>query len=305
MDLSNKLNLQHGLHQELKLTPEMRLRLDVLHATNLELGDILNKEMSENPLIDDVFQEEEIDVVKKDEREKSEEKEETWATDTEGQDFGLTEKPETPEKEEYHNEGNEHNTKTESLDEGDENTGEIGDIEVGEGARFDEIDNGAYENLWGTDNPGPVSRGAGEYNPEVGKIAANNINNLRTDDRSTLSEELIKQLNAAYTDDGTYRAVYELINSMDEKGFIPSDLSTLMESNGITDSDMKKGLALLLSFEPAGIGSSDTRECLLLQLKHRGLQETLTFRMVDKYFSLLARQDYTKIASSLKVREAD
>ena len=56
MNPSNDLNLSQGLKQELglRLTPEMMLRIDVLQATHLELGEILNKEMEENPLIEDI-----------------------------------------------------------------------------------------------------------------------------------------------------------------------------------------------------------------------------------------------------------
>jgi RNA polymerase sigma-54 factor len=57
MASSNELNLQQGLRQELglRLTPEMRLRIDILQSTNLELSDILNREIEANPIIDDII----------------------------------------------------------------------------------------------------------------------------------------------------------------------------------------------------------------------------------------------------------
>src|ERR1035437_2861308 len=72
MDFSNKLNISQGLKHELglKLTPEMRLRLDVLQATHLELADILNKELSENPLLDDFIDEDEETEIKGESMEK-------------------------------------------------------------------------------------------------------------------------------------------------------------------------------------------------------------------------------------------
>jgi RNA polymerase sigma-54 factor len=56
MTPSHDLHLTQGLKQELglRLTPEMMLRIDVLQATHMELGEILNNEMSENPLIEDI-----------------------------------------------------------------------------------------------------------------------------------------------------------------------------------------------------------------------------------------------------------
>jgi RNA polymerase sigma-54 factor len=76
MNPSNDLNLSQSLKQELglRLTPEMMLRIDVLQATHLELGEILNKEMEENPLIEDIVT---PDEGVKAETEGPEEKEET------------------------------------------------------------------------------------------------------------------------------------------------------------------------------------------------------------------------------------
>src|ERR1035437_5789695 len=78
MDISNKLNISQGLRHELglKLTPEMRLRLDVLQATHLELTDILNEELAENPLLDDFVDEDEEPSLKGDTGDKEAEDEE-------------------------------------------------------------------------------------------------------------------------------------------------------------------------------------------------------------------------------------
>ncbi len=76
MTPSNDLNLSQGLKQELglRLTPEMMLRIDILQATHLELGEILSKEMEENPLIEDIVT---LDEGVKAETEGPAEKEET------------------------------------------------------------------------------------------------------------------------------------------------------------------------------------------------------------------------------------
>lgn len=71
----NNLSLNTELRQQLKLTPEMKLGLDILQATHLELRDILNKEMNENTLVDDISIPEATaeEEIKPDEKEKSEE----------------------------------------------------------------------------------------------------------------------------------------------------------------------------------------------------------------------------------------
>ncbi len=69
----NDLHISTELKQQLKLTPEMRLRLEVLAATHLELKDLLNRELEENPIVDDIIEQEDTPEIKKDSGGKSEE----------------------------------------------------------------------------------------------------------------------------------------------------------------------------------------------------------------------------------------
>jgi len=69
----NGLNINTELRQQLKLTPEMRLRLEVLAATHLELKDLLNRELEENPIVDDIVEHEDTPEIIKDSGSKPEE----------------------------------------------------------------------------------------------------------------------------------------------------------------------------------------------------------------------------------------
>ncbi len=54
MNLNNNLSLQQELKQQLRLTHETKLSLDILQATYMELEDILNQELVNNPIIEDI-----------------------------------------------------------------------------------------------------------------------------------------------------------------------------------------------------------------------------------------------------------
>lgn len=100
MDLRNNLNLQPELKQQLRLTHETKLSLDILQATYMELEDILNQELVNNPIIED------ITIRKPEEKninseESKEEIEEDLKKSDEEDTFESFDKIEIEENEEY------------------------------------------------------------------------------------------------------------------------------------------------------------------------------------------------------------
>jgi len=253
MSPSNNLNIYQGLKQELglKLTPEMRLRLDVLQATNLELRDILNKELEENPIIEDVLAAEDDSKVK---------------------------------------------------DRADDRKEKTDDINMdGDVGRMDEIDRDEYENVFGRESYEPLRGFESEYNPELGKIRDFKYNSIEADEEVTLHEELHRQLLAMGIKDEAHVAVYKLIPYVDDNGFIKTPVADICTDTGLSEEAVKKAIAIIQSFEPAGVGAPDAREALLIQLRRMNLKDSLAYQIVEKKFDILAKQQYDKLASIFKV----
>jgi len=55
-------------------------------------------------------------------------------------------------------------------------------------------------------------------------------------------------------------------------------------------------LSRIHRFDPPGVGSRDLKECLLLQLRALGLQDSLTYRIIEFHMSLLEQKDLKRIA---------
>ncbi len=100
MDLNNNLNLQQELKQQLRLTHETKLSLDILQATYMELEDILNQELVNNPIIEDITirKPEEKNINKE---ESKEELEENINKNDEENTFESFNREETEENKEY------------------------------------------------------------------------------------------------------------------------------------------------------------------------------------------------------------
>lgn len=294
MDFSNKLNISQGLKHELglKLTPEMRLRLDVLQATHLELMDILNQELSENPLLDDFVDEDEEPAIKGDPAEKEELPDDEYESPSKTE---ITEIKSMPAAEEDYSAKEEAGDKKEITE----------DLKMTENdSHMDEYDSGEYENVFENesyDMKTPVP----DYNPEMGKFDEYKYNSMTREEKKDLSTELIRQLNQAGLSDELYLSVSTLISSLDEKGFLDSSLSEISALTSIPEENLAKGLEILHSFEPGGAGARDTKEALLIQLQLKGQKDTLSYQVIEKGFELLTRQNYTKLASMFRVKEED
>lgn len=68
---------------------------------------------------------------------------------------------------------------------------------------------------------------------------------------------------------------------------------------GYSLADVEKALALVQSFDPAGVAARDLSECLTLQLRHLGLRGTLTEQIVREHMNLLQTHRYQEIAAHL------
>lgn len=293
MDLSNKLNISQALKHELgiKLTPEMRLRLSVLQATLPELTDILNQEISENPLLDDFVDEDEDPSLKGEATDKEE---------PDDYDDDVSAKSEAPNNSGVSDEDTEYTAKEEIREKKDETE----DLKMSENdPHLDEFDSGQYENNF--ENENYIKNPTPDYNPEMGKFDEYKYNSMTHEEEKTLASELMTQLNALHLSDELYLSVGLLISSLNEKGFLETPLSEISKENSISVDNLVKGIEILHLFEPAGVGAYDVKESLLIQLQHKGLKDSLAYQIIEKHFDLFARQNFEKLSQIFKVKEAD
>lgn len=92
-----------------------------------------------------------------------------------------------------------------------------------------------------------------------------------------------------------------IVGSIDERGYLVSAPSDLADSAGYNFTEVRKLLNLIQAFDPPGIGATDLRECLLLQLQRMGKESGLEHRIVDQHLNLLAEHKFNQIARRLEV----
>ncbi|MFM2171659.1 MAG: polymerase factor sigma-54 [Verrucomicrobiota bacterium] len=115
----------------------------------------------------------------------------------------------------------------------------------------------------------------------------------------TLQQHLALQVQQSMTRMEIKEVVMALIGNLNDRGFLDMPANQLAERLSIKPALMTEALAVLQSFEPAGIGAADLRECLLLQLRRLQREDTLEYKICDSYLHDLARRHLQQIARAL------
>lgn len=117
---------------------------------------------------------------------------------------------------------------------------------------------------------------------------------------TTLQEHLISQLRTAEIHDPLLvKNVELLIGSLDDRGFLHTSVEDLSLQHGIPLDYLHAAKALLISFDPVGVGADDLRECMLIQLDRLGKRQSLAYRLVDVHLDDLANKRYPILARKL------
>ena len=119
----------------------------------------------------------------------------------------------------------------------------------------------------------------------------------------SLNDHLFSQLVIA-TDDELHRWIGNfLIGNIDEKGYLRCDTEEVVTSLGVDVNEVEKVTELIQSFEPAGVGAANLKECLLLQLRALGKRNSLAERLVEDHLENLMNADFSWMARKLKAPE--
>ncbi len=106
----------------------------------------------------------------------------------------------------------------------------------------------------------------------------------------SLADHLKEQLACAFTDQASHLIGIGLIDMVDEAGYVRGEVGDLADRLGTTLAEVERVLAVMQSFEPAGIMARDLAECLVLQLKDRNRYDPVIAKLIDN-LDLLAQHN--------------
>lgn len=116
----------------------------------------------------------------------------------------------------------------------------------------------------------------------------------------TLYQHLLEQLGYVKSFTSLQREVaMYLIGNINDHGFLEVSLEEAAERFGVPLAEVENVLTVIQYFDPAGVAARDLAECLLLQLRHAGLDDEQLVRMITHHLDDLAHHRYSRIAEQL------
>ena len=116
---------------------------------------------------------------------------------------------------------------------------------------------------------------------------------------SSLPDHLTWQLTAC-TDDPLLRDIgTAIIGNLDEDGYLVASIDEIAAMGTWPETEVERVLSLVQAFDPIGVAARDLQECLLLQLRHLGLEHTPSEMIVRAHLQLLENHDDSELARQL------
>lgn len=116
---------------------------------------------------------------------------------------------------------------------------------------------------------------------------------------STLHEHLEFQLHLTLLDEAARAVGQYLIGCIDENGYLCGTVEEAARNLGAAEDTVDTVLKVIQTFDPAGVGARDLRECLLIQAEQKSAADPLALAILDKYLDEVAAGHFKNIADKL------
>ncbi len=120
----------------------------------------------------------------------------------------------------------------------------------------------------------------------------------------SLREHLLQQLQLQVHDPIQRMIGANLIDLVDDAGYIKDDLQNLSNSLGISLPEVEATLTVLQSFDPSGVGARSLKECLGLQLRDKNRLDPAMQALLDN-LPMLAEAKYEELKKRCGVDKDD
>lgn len=292
------LKLTTSLSQRLVLTPQLRQRIEMLQMTSLELSDLIQQQLLENPVLEEVPSQEEV-------REIAEKVLDHLASADPASSF-----------EEPGGEGEPIVISSNGSGDADAvaslpapSDGEVGEaIAVGEHAEegggdeagVDEAPRDAFEEIdFGREFQDYLDPGYKTQEIEY-KEDAPTFEQFLTRPPS-LAEHLEWQVNMTTLDPEVADAAVAVIGNLDADGRLSATNEEMAAMQKCSEEIIEQARQAVMRLDPVGCGARDVKECLLVQLEVRGESERLAARLISEHLADLQQHRLPHLSKQIGI----
>jgi RNA polymerase sigma-54 factor len=292
------LKLTTSLSQRLVLTPQLRQRIEMLQMTSLELTDLIQQQLLENPVLEEVPSQEEVrelaekvldhlassgDATNSFEEASGEGEAPAISTNGSGDPDVVANLVQAD------GEGGETIAAAERAEEAGSDDGGTGEEQRD---AFEEIDFGReFQDYL---DPGYKTQEI-EY-----KEDAPTFEQFLTRPPS-LAEHLEWQLNMTTLDPEIADAAIAVIGNLDADGRLNATNEEIAAMQECSEEIVEQARQALMRFDPVGCGAHDVKDCLLVQLEVRGESDRLATRLINDHFADLQQHRLPHLSKQIGV----
>jgi RNA polymerase sigma-54 factor len=113
---------------------------------------------------------------------------------------------------------------------------------------------------------------------------------------TSLAEFLVEQLRESNLDPEQRRLGETIIGNIDDYGYLKALEVEIAQIANVPVEQVAEVLKVIQTFDPAGIGARDLRECLMLQLERNERRDSLEYRIVRDFMEALGKRRVPEIA---------
>ncbi len=117
----------------------------------------------------------------------------------------------------------------------------------------------------------------------------------------SLTDYLIWQLYLSNLTETEKRIGQLIIGNLDRDGYLKTSIEDLAKQEDAPIEEVRHVLHKIQELEPIGIAARDLKECLLLQIRHLGIENPLVKELINHHLHRLGKRDLKGIARILKV----
>ena len=116
----------------------------------------------------------------------------------------------------------------------------------------------------------------------------------------TLSDHLHSQLALIALTEEVRDAAEGIIGNLDENGYLTSTAEEITTAEGHDRAAMAEALRVVHTLDPAGVGSADLRECLLLQVESRNGHGGVAWQILSEHLKMVELKQFKELAKVLR-----
>jgi RNA polymerase sigma-54 factor len=224
-----ELRQQLKLSQQLVMTPQLQQAIKLLQLSRLELVNVVQQELVENPVLEESLEEDNGDGASEVDGEGPEPLE--TAESAAAEELAAAAQPEAPE-------------------------GEAAEGETVEPTAEDMVGDVDWESYM-------------ESRPQTSLAQTDERPSLEDNltPRESLTDHLLWQLGFAELSEAEKVLGLEIIGNLNEDGYLEEDLETLADAAGQSLEIAEKVLSRIQAFDPVGVAARPLSECLLVQCR--------------------------------------